>query len=125
MPDLLLEAVNPVLPSRDVKAAIQFYVDKLDFTLSFQDAEDPRYASIIRDRVEIHLRWHDPSSWDRVERPNIRIAVCDVEHLFSVFQPLGIFASDTTLRDTAFGTREFGFFDPDGNLLTFYSDLGE
>lgn len=125
MPDTLLEAVNPVLPCRDVQASITFYTEKLGFTVSFQDADDPRYAGVARDRVEIHLRWHDPSSWDRVERPNIRFAVCDVEHLYSQFQPLGVFAADTNLRDTHFGTREFGFFDPDGNLLTFYSDLGQ
>jgi len=125
MPDTLLEAVNPVLPSRDVKSSLDFYTTKLGFAVTFQDADDPRYAGVARDRVEIHLRWHESSSWDRVERPNIRIAVCDVEHLFSQFATLGIFSGDTTLRDTPFGTREFAFFDPDGNLLTFYSDLGE
>lgn len=124
MPDTLLEAVHPVLPCRDVQASIEFY-EKLGFSVSFQDADDPRYAAVARDRVEVHLRWQEPSSWDRVERPNIRFAVCDVEHLFSQFQLLGVFASDTGLRDTNLGTREFGFFDIDGNLLTFYSDLGE
>ena len=40
-----LTAVNPVIPSRDVRASIEFYVAKLGFSLLGQDsATDPHYA---------------------------------------------------------------------------------
>ena len=35
----------------------------------------------------------------------------------------GAVAGGVLVRDTAWGTREFGFRDPDGNGLTFYRDL--
>lgn len=53
------EQVQPVLPVQDVGAAIGFYVDRLGFSLAFRDSEDdPRYAGVRRDGVELHLvRW--------------------------------------------------------------------
>ena len=34
-----------------------------------------------------------------------------------------VFHERTVLRETSWGTREFAFFDPDQNGLTFYCDL--
>ena len=52
--------VHPVLPARDVAEAIDFYTNKLGFELVFKDEEnDPTYAGIKRDNVELHLQWHD------------------------------------------------------------------
>jgi catechol 2,3-dioxygenase-like lactoylglutathione lyase family enzyme len=49
-----LLAVKPVLPSRDVRASIDFYVTRLGFTLTFQDApREPGYARLRRDDVEL------------------------------------------------------------------------
>ncbi len=59
----MFREVHPVLPCRDVASAIEFYVDKLGFTLSFQDASDPKYAGVKRDSVELHLQWRDPKEW--------------------------------------------------------------
>ncbi|MEM7383358.1 MAG: VOC family protein, partial [Verrucomicrobiota bacterium] len=49
--------VQPVLPSQDVPASIDFYVEKLGFTLAFKDADQPTYAGVRRDGVELHLQW--------------------------------------------------------------------
>jgi len=121
MPDTLLEAVNPVLRSADVPTSLRFFAEKLDFDVTFQDSDDPTFAIIGRDRVEIHIRKKDEHS----TLSEIRIAVCDVEHLHSQLEPLEILTSGTTLQNTPFGTREFTILDPDGNSLTFYSELGE
>lgn len=119
-----LQAVNPVLPSRDVRASIEFYVTRLGFTLAFQDSvEKPCYAGLRRDGVEIHVQWHDPNEWAAVERPMLRFVVPAVEGLFEEFQDKGVFHDRTALRETPWGTREFAFFDPDQNGLTFYCDL--
>ncbi len=119
-----LEAVNPVLPSRDVRAAIEFYVTRLGFTLLGQDRPtDPRYAVLGRDGVEVHIQWHDPAEWAAVERPMLRFVVPAVQELFEEYRDKGVFHERTAMRETPWGTREFAFYDPDKNGLTFYCDL--
>lgn len=119
-----LDAVNPVLPSRDVRLAIEFYVARLGFKLLFQDsAAEPRYACLQRDAVELHVQWHDPSEWAAVERPMLRFVVSGIQELFSEYSAAGVLPPRTALRETAWGTREFAFFDPDQNGLTFYCNL--
>ena len=119
----MFKEIHVVLPCRDVRAAIEFYVDKLGFTLSFQDASDPGYAGVRRDAVELHLQWHDPQEWERVERPSLRFLVADVVALHDELKGKGVFHESTALRDTPWGTREFAFYDPNQNGLTFYRDL--
>lgn len=119
-----LRSVHPVLPSKDVSAALAYYCGKLGFRKGFQDMETgPRYAGITRDDVELHLQWHDPDEWSAVERPMLRFHVLDIDALFAEYQVQGVFHERTALRDTAWGTREFAFYDIDGNGLTFYRDL--
>lgn len=120
----LFQSVNPVLPSRDVAASVRFYVDRLGFALIFQDAPgDPRYAGLRRDAVEIHIQWHDPAEWqDGIDRPMLRFVVPEVDALFEEYRDKGVYHDRTALRDTPWGTREFAFYDPDRNGLTFYCD---
>ena len=119
-----LKAVNPVLPSRDVGTAIEFYVNRLGFSLQFQDsAEDPHYAGLRRDEIEIHVQWHDPGQWAAVERPMLRFVVPELQALFDEYEDRGVFHKRTEIRETAWGTREFAFYDPDQNGLTFYCDV--
>ena len=57
-----LVAVHPVLPVKDVRKAIAYYVAKLGFALLFKDAGDaPGYAGVSRVGVEFHLQWHNPA----------------------------------------------------------------
>ena len=119
-----LVAVNPVLPSQDVTRSVSFYVERLGFTLLGTDADtEPRYAVIARDAVEIHLQWHDPAEWSAVERPMLRFVVESVDALYAQYADVGVFHNGTALRQTPWGTREFAFYDPYGNGLTFYTDL--
>lgn len=121
---MTLEQVQPVLPTRDVPAAIGYYVGRLGFDLAFADSgADPGYAGIRRGSVELHLQWHDASEWDRTERPLLRFVVDDVEGLFEELSGKDVFHPGTALRDTEWGTREFAFYDLDMNGLIFYRDL--
>jgi catechol 2,3-dioxygenase-like lactoylglutathione lyase family enzyme len=116
VPRAKLCAVNPVLPTRDVRASAEFYVARLGFTLLFQDSPgQPRYACLRRDAVELHVQWHDPAEWAAVERPMLRFVVPEVRALFAEYQAQGVFHARTALRETAWGTREFAFYDPDQN----------
>ena len=120
----VFEQVQPVLPARDVAAAIGFYVGRLGFELAFADSTDaPTYAGLRRDGVEIHIQWHDPAEWERVERPMLRFVVGDPDALFDELRDRDVFHEGTALRYTEWGTREFAFYDLDGNGLTFYRDL--
>ena len=119
----MFQAVHPVLPSKDVAAAVDFYVNRLGFTLQFKDSDtDLRYAGVGRDEVEIHLQWHDPKEWAAVERPMLRFVVADVDALYQEYRTQEVFHSRTSVRETPWGTREFAFYDLDQNGLTFYRD---
>ncbi|MCB9858409.1 MAG: VOC family protein [Phycisphaerales bacterium] len=118
--DSMLQQVQPVLPSKDVPAAVRFYVEKLGFRPAFQDDPNlPRYAGIRRDGVELHLQWHDTAEWHRVERPMLRFYVSDVDQLHAEFAASGVCKPGRPYA-TAWGTYEFAFYDVDGNGLTFY-----
>ena len=113
----------PVLQVRDVPAAIAYYVDRLGFELRFRDSEtDPRYAGMRRHGVEVHLQWHDETSFrpERGDALMVRIRVVDPDALFAEYADKGVFHEKTHLRDTPWGTREFGFYDLNGHGLTFY-----
>ncbi len=123
-----LEAVHPVLMSRDVAVSVRFY-EHLGFYLTFQDDPvQPKYAGIRRDDVELHLQWHDESQWAYpLDRSTYRFVVQDVDALYT--ELAGKPALDVTLSsdspwripsDTPWGTREFHVRDPDGNGLQFY-----
>ncbi len=121
---MTIEQVQPVLPTRDVSAAIGYYVGRLGFELAFADStEDPGYAGVRRGGAEVHLQWHEAEEWERVERPSLRFVVQDVDALFDEYATADVFHDSTALRDTAWGTREFAFYDLDMNGLTFYRDI--
>jgi catechol 2,3-dioxygenase-like lactoylglutathione lyase family enzyme len=119
----MLKQVQPVLPCKSVSETIQFYVEKLGFTLAFADGEEPSYAGVRRDDVEVHLQRHDASEWGRVERPHLRFLVTDIDVLYSEFKEKRVLGNAAALGETPWGTREFGVFDPNKNGLTFYTNL--
>ena len=71
----------------------------------------------------LHLQWHDEDGFSSVEKLNLRFEIEDVDALFEEYENCGLFHEYTALRDTAWGTREFAFYDMDSNGLTFYRDL--
>jgi catechol 2,3-dioxygenase-like lactoylglutathione lyase family enzyme len=125
-----LEAVHPVLMSRNVVASIRFY-RRLGFSLTFRDRpRGPRYAALARDGVEIHLQWQDESQWAHaIDRPTYRFVVHDVDAWYRALRAAGALerkAGGSPWRkpgDTPWGTREFHLRDPDGNGLQFYRAL--
>lgn len=119
-----LEAVHPVLPARDVREAVRYYTERLGFRLVFQDNEqNPRYAAIARDDLELHIQWHDEADFDTVERLALRFVVDDVDQLYEEYRDKGVFQPGKTVHDTPWGTREFEFYDLNGNGLFFYRVL--
>ncbi|MBQ4914747.1 glyoxalase/bleomycin resistance/extradiol dioxygenase family protein [Maribacter sp. MMG018] len=120
-----LHQIHPVLPVWDVIEALDFYVNRLGFRIAFaDDPKKPKYAGVIKDAVEIHLQWHDAKEWDaEIDRPMLRIVTQNIESLYREYGEKEVFNPHTLLRETAWGTKEFAFYDPFKNGLTFYRDI--
>ncbi|SNR41832.1 hypothetical protein SAMN04488009_1537 [Maribacter sedimenticola] len=120
-----LHQIHPVLPVWDVVEALDFYVNRLGFRIAFaDDAKKPKYAGVIRDAIEIHLQWHDVKEWElEIDRPMLRIVTQNIQALYNEYAEMDIFNPHTLLRETAWGTKEFAFYDPFKNGLTFYRDI--
>ena len=119
----MLEAVHPVLMVHDVDASLSFFA-RLGFSCLFRATEDnPNYAGVRRDAVELHLQWHDEEQWRYdVDRPTYRFVVENVDALHAEFQQCDPALQMTQVMDTDWGTREFHVRDLDGNGLQFYRD---
>jgi catechol 2,3-dioxygenase-like lactoylglutathione lyase family enzyme len=126
-----LEAVHPVLMCSNLLKSIRFY-ESLGFALTFKDQpDDPKYAAILRDGVELHLQWQDQSQWAYpIDRPTYRFVVQEVDALYDEFRNKGVLADEQpgispwrAPANTPWGTREFHLLDPDGNGLQFYKPL--
>lgn len=120
-----LNKVHPVLPVKNVKKAIDFYVNRLGFKQAFKDQGDnPGYAGVVRDAVEIHLQWHDAKEWDAgIDRPMLRFVCENIDELFAEYATTAVFHENTGFKKTPWNTREFAFYDLYQNGLTFYEDL--
>lgn len=118
-------SVHPVLAVKNVIASLDFYVNKLGFEIAFADHKtNPMYAGIRRGNVEIHLQWHDASEWENnIDRPMLRFLILNTETLFEEYKTKEVFHAQTSLKKTAWGTKEFAFYDIDKNGLTFYEDI--
>lgn len=118
-------SVHPVLAVKNVVLSLDFYVNKLGFTIAFADHQTtPTYAGIKRGNVEIHLQWHDASEWEHnIDRPMLRFLIQNTSALFEEYKTKGVFHEKTTLQETSWGTKEFAFYDLDRNGLTFYEDV--
>jgi hypothetical protein len=124
----LLLGVHPVIACVDVTVSIQFYT-RLGFNPVFQDKPDePRYAVIRRDAVELHLQWAGSDQWAYpIDRPVYRLIVDDVDELYGEFVRSGSISEQTVHSspwgapaDTPWGTREFHLRDAGQNGLQFY-----
>lgn len=116
--------INPVVPAKDVAEAIDFYTNKLGFKLVFADSEkNPTYAGVKRDGVELHLQCHDAKGFDSVGKLALRFVIEDVDTLFEEYKDFDLSGIDEKPIETAWGTYEFSFYDPNNNALFFYRDL--
>ncbi len=113
----ILQAV-PILPAADVRAAVDFYVEKLGFSEVFSHGEPPGYAGVMRDGVLVHLcHMEDAQRW--AEQTMLRFAVSNLDGLFAQMQEAGVVHPNGGLRDEPWGTREFTVLDLDGVCITF------
>jgi hypothetical protein len=124
----VLKDVHPVLAANNVETSLSFF-RRLGFQEDYRDRpNDPRYAVVRRDEVELHIQWAASDQWSAsIDRPVYRFLVTDVDALYQEFAAAGSIDSEAKSRspwaipaDTPWGTREFHIRDPGQNGLQFY-----
>ena len=113
--------VAPILPVRDLRAALTHY-ESLGFRVrSYDDGED--YGFVSRNGVELHLT-HQPTSY----YPDGAIAVMylsveDADALYRKWTKPGIGGRTERPAPMPWGMHEGIHTDPDGNILRFGSPI--
>ena len=117
-------AFNPVIPTKDMGQALEFYNDQLGFRKVFDDAGpaggEITYAGVRREGLCFHLQAMVEGQGGAM--PLIRVRVEGIEQLHQEYVESGAVADQGPLEPTAWGTREFGIWDPNGAGFVFYED---
>lgn len=117
----MFQAVHPIIGTRNIEKALEFYAERLGFKVIFRDGSTPtNYAGLQRDNVELHLQFQYEHEMSTLR---LRLLVSDPDALFEEYRTKDVFHDRTKLIDTPWGTREFAFYDPDANGLTFYRNV--
>jgi predicted enzyme related to lactoylglutathione lyase len=113
----VLKKMSPQLRVAHLEHAIEFYTQKLGFSLEFR--YEDFYAGILRDGHSIHLKCGDPSTGGgkTTDDLDITFSVENIESLYKELQSKEINIVQP-LRDMPYG-REFYIADPDGNRIAF------
>jgi len=119
--------IIPLLRCNDLKEAIAFYTNVLDFTLKYSDEANNEWAiELINNDAEILL-----ASRDGTPRIAIIVRVDDVDAVFKKYVDRGLIVPnnpDSPVHngpiDQTWGMREFYVNDPDGNTLRFSTPIG-
>lgn len=107
------EDVAPVLPVRDLDAALERY-RRLGFSARAYEG-DARYGFVDRDSVSLHLSErteHDPRRTASV----VYLYVSDADAVHAEWAAANVEGRLGEPHDTEYGVREFAYVDPDGTL---------
>jgi hypothetical protein len=116
------ESVAPVLPVRDVGAALARY-EKLGFTVSTCD-DGKIYGYASRNDVSLHVSRTDHLD-PLTSNVSLYLYVEDADALHAEWVASGVEGRHHAPIDTDYGLREGAYVDPDGNLLRYGSWLDE
>ncbi|WP_386356986.1 bleomycin resistance protein [Xanthomonas campestris] len=118
----MTQTVIPVLRITSASASFPFYVQGLGFTVDWEYRHEPDlpvFAQLTRGCQSIFLTEHAD---DCQVGGAIYFAVPDVDECHQAFQAAGLVQSGAP-NNTAWKTREILVVDPDGNRLTFFTEL--
>ncbi|HLJ51690.1 MAG TPA: VOC family protein [Bryobacteraceae bacterium] len=117
----MFKETHPILGTRNVQRAIEFYTQQLGFKVAFGDTADPQgYVGFRRDAVELHMQFQFDYEMSTIR---VRFLVEDPDALFNEYRQRGVECTPNSVDNTSWGTREFALYDLDRNALTFYRDL--
>jgi catechol 2,3-dioxygenase-like lactoylglutathione lyase family enzyme len=126
-PELL--GVHPQIFVTDMERAVDFYRDRLGFSVGYLYGMPPYYGLVVRDAARLNLRHVDQLPLDtglrdREDLLAATIVVRNAKALFVSFKEAGI-QFRQTYREQPWGAHDFIVADPDGNLIHFASPPGE
>jgi catechol 2,3-dioxygenase-like lactoylglutathione lyase family enzyme len=116
-----LVAFAAVFAVADVAAALAFYVERLGFRVHFTLGDPPEYAIVERDAVSLHLMPASRSPGSR-GRASVYVFAADVDALHAELVGRGC-PIEVAPADFDYGMRETSVRDPDGNRLTFGTEV--
>jgi catechol 2,3-dioxygenase-like lactoylglutathione lyase family enzyme len=117
-------AIIPTVRCRDLKAALKFYTDVLDFTRTggAEDDDDSSFAVLARAGDLLFL---SSNTGDGEFGQKVVVMTEDIDALFQKFRSRGLVPPDRNSPvhhgpvNQTWQTREFYVDDPDGNTLRF------
>jgi catechol 2,3-dioxygenase-like lactoylglutathione lyase family enzyme len=117
----MFKETHPILGTRDIQRAIDFYTQQLGFMLAFGDkADPPNYVGLRRDAVVLHMQFQFEHEMGTIR---LRFLVENPDALFNEYRQRGVECTPNSVCDTPWGTREFALYDLDRNSFTFYRQL--
>ncbi|MEU6557696.1 VOC family protein [Streptomyces sp. NPDC046915] len=111
MPEVVFSRVAPVVPVRNLDAALDRY-RRLGFRAHAYEGQD-RYGFVERGSVSVHLtEWpeHDPHRTGAV----IYLYVSDADAVYAEWKTSGVEGRFVEPTDTPYNLREFAYVDADG-----------
>ena len=114
MTQQIFQSACPTLAALDMRATLDWYRDKLGFTIGY---DDDGYGIVHRDAIELHFWKCDDRAIAEATSAYIRVADIDAAHRALAGASDGGRLSTPSDRD--YGIVEFEVWDPAGNLLRF------
>jgi uncharacterized glyoxalase superfamily protein PhnB len=109
--------VAPILPVRDVRAALAHYAALGFATRAYEESDDagPFYGFLERDGAQAHLA--RVAELDPLTNTSaVYLYVDDADALHAAWTAAGVGGRFVAPSDTDYGLREMAHIDPDGNL---------
>jgi uncharacterized glyoxalase superfamily protein PhnB len=119
-----LTASAPILLTKDIVAAANYWRDRVGFSYERFWGEPPDFCILERDGLQLMLsQVHNPADvrphWTIVDQMwNVYFWVDDVDALYEELRQRGA-TIDYELHDKPYGCREFGIQDLDGHDIAF------
>ncbi|HUZ12095.1 MAG TPA: VOC family protein [Caulobacteraceae bacterium] len=118
----VITTVEPQIFVTDFARALDFYTEKLGFSVGFTYGEPAFYGQVVRDAAMLNLRWVSAPVIDRSRNRDLASAAFNVssaKQLFLELQQRGVSFREPLHREPWHGQGSFIVEDPDGNLLIF------
>ena len=107
-----------VLPVTTVTQSLEFYREKLGFSVEFKWNDPVDYAVIRRgESVSIHLTKSEKTI-PRTDQPKMYIFLHSVDEVYKEYKAKSV-EFHTPIGDREYGMRDFDILDPDGHMITF------
>jgi catechol 2,3-dioxygenase-like lactoylglutathione lyase family enzyme len=113
-PDINCEQHHATLSVADVRAAADFYADKLGFTIAFIQGTPPSFAGINLGSVQIFLQKGTPAP----QGCSVYFVISDADALYEFHRANGVEIVEVP-RDQPYELRDYTVRDMDGYYLNF------